>query len=325
MTHLSDFSYLERGIVDVFILIWMLMRIRNSQNYSSLHPKYLLEFLTGPRRSSPPLKLIITYTLVFSLTVMIIYDFLATKMKYEEGFSHIANSTNCATKPSATYNTENKFLVDVTNTLLNVAWCSKSTASFLLIAFWSHTGSQYGLKKPFVTSLESKLCSAWAVFSVFLYPLLQYSFVSNKLLSTVTPQFVYHAETCMVAVLSCVVQYRLRHTIERNASAEDLGSQGSRTRFAGQEILRYHLQCNLWMILWNFMDFIADCSINIDAISLKILASNKFLLDLFTKFFSLGFSAAYVVMIQILFPLHEQVNSTVTSTSQKKPSTQNIS
>ncbi|KAI9141845.1 hypothetical protein BKA69DRAFT_1124532 [Paraphysoderma sedebokerense] len=222
-------------------------------------------------------------------------------MKYAEGFFYVAATQKCITKEGKDYSADNKILLDVSNTLLSVVFCTKSTAAFLLIAFWSHTGTQIGIKKAFVTSRESKLCSIWAIISVCLYPLLQYSFVSNKLLSTIAPQFLYHFETLMIAILSTVVHLRLRRSIQESAYG-----------FSGVAILKHHMRCNIYLIFWNIVDLIGIASINVDALTTKSFNSNKIWLDICIKLYSTGSTGVFLVMMQILYP--EGINPTGNST-----------
>ncbi|KAI9146058.1 hypothetical protein BKA69DRAFT_1047165 [Paraphysoderma sedebokerense] len=299
MTHLSDFSYLERGMISSTAFCWILLRIYWAGGLSVLNPKPLWQFLLNPRQGTAPLRLIITYLFLLSCFTHSLYDFLTTKMKYEEGYSYNSILKKCVTKEGKDYSPENKILLDATNTLLSLTYCTKSTASFLLIAFWSHTGTQIGLKKAFVSSRESRVCSIWAIISVCLYPLLQYIFISNKLLSTIAPQFLYHAETFMVACLSTVVHFRLQNSIQDSAYG-----------FSGVAILRHHMQYNVYFIILNTLDVIGLGSINVDAVGLKMF--DKLLLDIFIKLYSTGSTGAFLVMTEILYP--QNVRSTASNT-----------
>ncbi|KAI9137025.1 hypothetical protein BKA69DRAFT_1100821 [Paraphysoderma sedebokerense] len=293
MTHLSDMSYLERPMVLVCVLIWILIRIKNSGDVANLHPKYLINFLKSPRQTTTPLKLVITYLVIFSMTVYLATDIIITKFKYEEGYSYNPITKQCSSKPGADYSPFNKYLVDVTGIMLNVVFCSKSTALFLLIAFWSYTGSKIGVRKAFVTSTESKFCLIWAVVTVFLYPALQWFFISNKLISTIAPQFLYNVETLLFSLFGTVVNYRLSSQIHEHYSDKDRG-------FSGHEILKHHMRCNRWLILWNAIDCASIFAINIDSITAKVF--NKFWLDFCIKLYTMGITAVFVIIILVLYP-----------------------
>lgn len=177
--------------------------------------------------------------------------------------------------------------------MLNVVFCSKSTALFLLIAFWSYTGSKIGVRKAFVTSTESKFCLIWAVVTVFLYPALQWFFISNKLISTIAPQFLYNVETLLFSLFGTVVNYRLSSQIHEHYSDKDRG-------FSGHEILKHHMRCNRWLILWNAIDCASIFAINIDSITAKVF--NKFWLDFCIKLYTMGITAVFVIIIRVLYP-----------------------
>lgn len=72
MTHLSDFSYIERGTLNVFFFCWMLERIWSTDKFACLHPRKIWK---------RELKSICTFLILLSVAICIVYDAIAIYVK----------------------------------------------------------------------------------------------------------------------------------------------------------------------------------------------------------------------------------------------------
>jgi len=108
LSHLSDYSYIERGFHDILILAWMLHRLKQNDFWSTL---------TWQSIRRVQLKPYATLLTLISIITFIIYDIICTKFKYEEGFVVNANG-NIVTKSKTLYSDYNRQLVLVSDSLL---------------------------------------------------------------------------------------------------------------------------------------------------------------------------------------------------------------
>ncbi|KAI9255426.1 hypothetical protein EDC94DRAFT_227864 [Helicostylum pulchrum] len=78
MTHLSDFSYLERCTIWFYISIYFLYSIYKGDKFRCLKFKSII---------SGELKSIITVLLILAMLMQAMWDIVSTYVKYEEGFT----------------------------------------------------------------------------------------------------------------------------------------------------------------------------------------------------------------------------------------------
>lgn len=102
MTHLTDYSYLERGTAVFIFAMWSLVHIYTVDKFRVFRLENYFRKDT---------KTIVTTLLFISMFFSIIYDILGTIAKYEEGFSPNADGTNCVIKPKSKYSDANKAIV----------------------------------------------------------------------------------------------------------------------------------------------------------------------------------------------------------------------
>jgi hypothetical protein len=133
MTHLSDYSYIDRGIAVLFYMIASLIYLYNVDNLSAFNYEKL-------RVKKDP-KSICTVLLFISMLFSVIYDGVATYFKYAEGYSLV--NGGCILTPRASYSQRNKDLVTVADLMLDISWSLKSCALFLLQIIWNYVAKHY--------------------------------------------------------------------------------------------------------------------------------------------------------------------------------------
>ena len=102
MTHLTDYSYLERGTAVLIFGLWSLVHIYTVDKFRVFRLENYFRKDT---------KTIVTTLLFISMFFSIIYDILGTYAKYEEGFTPKPDGSNCVIKPKSSYNPTNKAVV----------------------------------------------------------------------------------------------------------------------------------------------------------------------------------------------------------------------
>ena len=143
-----------------------------------------------------------------------------------------------------------------------------------------------------LVSVESKPhYHALIVVSLVLYPLLQFIFLYDALLSTITPQFVSHFENVCLAAL-CI------YTARRFDALRQKLPPGTRN----VQVLEHYSHHNRKLALCLLGDGLFLFFINIDNVGPKIITPNKFWLDLFTRVFNIGFVMTYPTAIDLLYP-----------------------
>lgn len=282
MTHLSDYSYIDRGLQTIGILLFFVHRLTSQQQWKVFKPAQLRKL---------ELRSLVSFLLATSLLLLISYDIITTFVKYTEGFEIVEDTGAIRTKSKSNYTPDNLSLIQKTDLVWNLACTFKSSALFLLLAMFHHTVQASG--HTFMSSREFLISKLYACVSVCAYPLLQFIFYQDPLLSTIMPQFVYSFECFAIVALTQAANCRFRKLSQSMPSSSLVARRIS--AFIGLNNL-LSISC--------FMDGLGLATINIDIVvtSWRNILHNKFATDLLTKVFNLGFSGTFVVMIVLLLP-----------------------
>lgn len=295
MSHLSDYSYLERGENMFLLLLFMLMRIWTTGGF----PK--LNLLEAENRN---LKSAVTILVIAASIAILIYDILLTGVKYEEGYFVKANG-DIVHKPKSKWAPENVAVLPVTGALISIAFTCKSSAHFLTLAFWNNLASRE-CGASFGSSREFLAYRVYSVISFLMYPILQGIFSFNSLLTVVMPQMWYHVECLAVMALTLLANQRLKGMAESSASN------------ATREKLNHYISMNNFIVFFNLLEFLGLGSINLDLFMGRNIYSSKFLTDAFTHLFSLGLPCCLCTVIVMLYPKLSVGLSSATSNTKYK-------
>lgn len=102
LTHLTDFSYLDRLTMEVPALLFALHCAWSADKFASLHPKKLIKFR---------LQTVVMYLIIVSLSLFVAYDSIVTHIKYEEGFYCNPATLEGSLMPSSLFSARNQDLV----------------------------------------------------------------------------------------------------------------------------------------------------------------------------------------------------------------------
>lgn len=277
MTHLNAFSYIDRGLGNMFTLIATLMIIVMFKEYDT--------FTCGGTGSGGKLKAIAATMQIISMVLFVIYDIMVTAEKYRCFEVEAAGGSGCL----------DTTLMDVADFIFSTTITLKTSSTFLLIASFNHSIS-VRLKKSFVSTNEFRFYWIYSCVSVVMYPIMKIIFLgtSDRTMSVVAPQLVYLFEG--IFLMAC-----LQYTSFRFKKVVSSMSYKSRTWAL---LSKYRILLNLLTLAF-FLENFGLGSLNIDfAIHGRegALYQNPFWKDLFTKIFNLGVFLYYPVVLLILFP-----------------------
>jgi len=306
MTHLSDFSYLDRGAQDIVVLIFMLYYIHHKNRFRCFEIRNFRE---------KKLRSFIALFLILSLVIFLGYDINSAVLKYREGFEVIypngtpfeglddynlsipyvnytirhLNGLNCITKAATLYTTlDHSAELTISGVFLNFSWTLKSCGLFLLLSNWNHLFSRL-TKKSIMSTWEFKIYIIYSIISFFLYFAMQLIFLNNSLLSGIAPQFIAHVENVVLAILTEITNYRF------HKAKVKFGEQMERT-------LDFWITMNHVLAVALLLDGCCLGAINVDIVgNWLVIYKNKFWTDLLTVSYSVGYSIQYAVVIFILF------------------------
>lgn len=281
--HLSQYSYIDRGLGNLFVLVFCLLRIYQVDRFRSLLTLNLREL---------QLKTLATLLLLLSLIVMLAYDTLGIYVKYHEGYDvkpTEGGSYTVKVKPLSLYTVGDKHRVEAANILLDLAWCSKSSAYFVMFSIFSEI-SQGLLHQTIIPIREVRIILAHSALNIALFITMPLAFKSDILLSVIAPQFVYHGECAILIILGYINIRRF------NQHSRDLMDPGSK------QLLWFYIDMTYLFITALFLDMIGLLIINADLLHQSTLAKSSFATDVLTKTFNWGSVLSYPVAIMIMYP-----------------------
>ncbi|KAI8640389.1 hypothetical protein BD408DRAFT_390628 [Parasitella parasitica] len=265
MTHLSDYSFLHRGVGLIYVYIWFIHRIRLTQGFDCLYPS---KFRRGE------LKSIVTLLVLFMIPFQLYYDIASTRVKYDEGMVSILG--HIVTKPDILWTKADRNLITPTDYSLCVGFSLQIGTLLLLQCFWKYLAKLVAGAR-FMSSKEFKFYIIMTLVNIILFPIIQFNFSRDFYDSTykeVMPQFVYGIELFIISILGGVSHFRFKRLLGKSKDKDD-----------GQFIthkMRYFQDLNLLLSVALFL--FASCFIILctDALTgQKRINKNKFLSDFF--------------------------------------------
>ncbi|KAI8345346.1 hypothetical protein BD560DRAFT_411549 [Blakeslea trispora] len=206
MTHLSDFSFLQRASGLGFMFIWLLYRIFATRGH---HCFYISKFKNGD------LKSFVTASIFIMLPFQLYYDIITCKIKYEEGFVQMTGKI--LTKPEALWRQADKDMVIPTDYSLCIGFSMQIGTLLLLQCFWKYLAKMVA-KARFMSSKEFKFYIVMTVLNVVLFPLIQYNFsqagVYDPTFKEIIPQLIYGLELLLIAMLGIVSHFRFNKLLD---------------------------------------------------------------------------------------------------------------
>ncbi|GBB89503.1 hypothetical protein RclHR1_01620015 [Rhizophagus clarus] len=296
MSRLSDLTYLTRAVFICWTFIWFLQHVWNIDRF---------EALKWGRVKKHDLKSAITVLLVIMCPLQAFYDITTSIIKYQEGF--IVNPLNgeIVEKPSELYSEGNEKWIVPTDYILCANFSLQTCLLFLLQSFWNYLAKNLA-KSSFMGSFEFKSYIIYAIFSVFIFPFLQYFFRHDPLYTELIPQLAYSIFMFLIALFGLRSHKRFTNLLilTRKSSASQINIILKLEYF--RDMNRYLT----WSLFIGSISFLILC---IDGLTPeKYLNSHKFSADLLMCHINFSLWLVFVTLMLIFYPSTNTVSDTVT-------------
>ncbi|CAO3611504.1 unnamed protein product [Mucor fragilis] len=286
MTHLSDFSFLQRAVGFSYVLFWFIHRIHATGGFDCL---YFSKLKRGE------LKSIVTILILVMLPFQLYYDMASCKVKYEEGFVQIFG--HIVTKPEFLWTQADRNLITPTDYSLCVGFSLQIGTLLLLQCFWRYIANLVA-RARFMSSKEFKFYIAMTLLNIILFPVLQYNFtrdIYNYTYKEIMPQLVYGIEMFLISLLGGVSHFRFKKLLSNSQHQND-------AQFITHK-MRYFQDLNLLLSVALFL--FSTCFIILSADGLtnkKMINQRKFLADFFICNINILCIVIWVIVILIFHP-----------------------
>ncbi|GBC01262.1 hypothetical protein RclHR1_04110014 [Rhizophagus clarus] len=300
MTHFSDFSFLARAVSDFCILVWAIMHIYNIDRFEALRWRVI---------KRKEVKSIMTILFLLSVTSLLIYDIICTKIKYTEGFVVDPLTKAIIGKPADEWSPENKRLRHIANRLLMLFYAMENSAVFLLQNFWNYLTNKI-VKAQFITTWQFRINYLFIFITFVVFNGLPFFFeddtddeldysnveevkeaLRKHTYGEVIPELA--AATCNLIVLVYALMAHFKFT--------SLIKQNNKNYIADR--LKYYKHMNFLLILIVAFGAGLMFTFCIDGLSEKqYLNRNKFTADLFASVVNFFMATFWIVWLMIFYP-----------------------
>ncbi|KAL1932730.1 hypothetical protein VTP01DRAFT_8408 [Rhizomucor pusillus] len=286
MTHLSDFSFLQRAVSLSYLYLWLIYRVWTLDRFQCLRPS---RFRQGE------LKSIVTLLIFFMLPFQLLYDITSCKIKYEEGFANIFG--HVFTKPETMWTKADKELVIPTDYSLCVGFSLQTGTLLLLQCFWNYLANSVA-KASFMSSKEFLFYIVWTCVSIIMFPVLQYNFsrdIYNPTYKEIMPELVYGIELFFIAILGFISHFRFEKVLANSRESNNAQSITNK--------IRYFQELNLMLAI-----VVLDCAVSFIILSAdgltgrKYLNAHKFTADLLICNINVTILLVWFIVILIFHP-----------------------
>ncbi|KAI8356073.1 hypothetical protein EDC96DRAFT_515682 [Choanephora cucurbitarum] len=266
MSHLSDYSFLQRASGLGFLLVWLLYRLFATKGY---HCFYLSKLKKGD------LKSVVTTSIFIMLPFQLYYDIVTCKIKYEEGFVPIEGKIS--TKPESLWSAADRDLVIPTDYSLCIGFSMQIGTLLLLQCFWKYLAKMVA-KARFMSSKEFKFYILMTALNIILFPLVQYNFsqegVYDSTLKEIIPQLIYGLELLLISMLGIVSHFRFNKLLGNTYYHPNHNPRSMSHR------IKYYQELNLLLSASLFAFSVCFIILSSDGLSQsKTINSNKFASD----------------------------------------------
>ncbi|KAI8147440.1 hypothetical protein BJV82DRAFT_648177 [Fennellomyces sp. T-0311] len=286
MTHLSDYSFLQRAVSLSYLYFWFMYRIWTLDRFQCLHPN---RFRQGE------LKSIVTLLILFMIPFQLLYDVTSCKIKYEEGFASIFG--HVFTKPETMWTKADQGLVIPTDYSLCVGFSLQTGTLLLLQCFWNYLANSVA-KASFMSSREFLFYIVWTCVSIIMFPVLQYNFsrdVYDPTYKEIMPELIYGVELFIIAILGFISHFRFQKVLNNSRESNNARSITHK--------IRYFQELNLMLAI-----ILLDCALSFIILSAdgltgrKYLNAHKFTADFMICNINVTSMIAWFIVILIFHP-----------------------
>ncbi|CAO3590509.1 unnamed protein product [Absidia cylindrospora] len=298
MTHLSDFSYLERSTMFVYLGAYLFYSLWKNDRFDSLRPTKIF---------SGELKSVLTILLILMTCIQMTADVTGTYIKYTEGFFDVP-VLGIVSKPFKLWSPSHQELSMRMDYVQCIAFSLETGLFFLVQCFWNYLSNTLA-KKNFMSSFEFNFFVFWAISSMALFPVLQWYYRDDPLYREIVPQLAYSSETLITAFLGIrnnIRFNRLINTVKRNNVSSGIVNK-----------LNYFRECNNLICIVLFFyggSFFILC---IDGLtSSQVIAKSKIASDIIITNANVCVAFYYLLFISTFHPRRQFNTNNQNSTKQ---------
>ncbi|KAL7318888.1 hypothetical protein PS15m_002075 [Mucor circinelloides] len=286
MTHLSDFSYLQRCALEVYMGVFLFYRVWSNDRMRCLHPKRIF---AGELRS------IITVLYILMLLMQTSWDAVSTWIKYTEKFILIPGTDKIISKPFNYWSKEHQDVAQAMDYVECVNLSMQTGVFFLLQCFWNYLSNTVA-KKSFMSSWEFKFYIFWALGSVAVFPILQWYYRNDEHLRETAPQLAYSIEVLITSLLGIRSNRRFGRILNISRNLKHGGA-------AIVEKLAYFKDMNIYLTTVLFFYALSLGTLCVDGLTTaKTINSNKFASDLLIANCNTASVLIWIIGISIFHP-----------------------
>ncbi|ORY99061.1 hypothetical protein BCR43DRAFT_435997 [Syncephalastrum racemosum] len=159
-----------------------------------------------------------------------------------------------------------------------VTFSFHTSVFFLMQCFWNYLSNNVA-KKSFMSSFEFKFYILWALGSMAMFPVLQWRFRNDELLSEVVPQFAYGGEVLITACLGIRSNFRFKRIIAGAKRSQNSSHVSVVNRLTYFKEMNFFLTIGLFSYGASFVILCADgltpsMTINSNKLATDILICN---------------------------------------------------
>ncbi|CAO3572187.1 unnamed protein product [Mortierella alpina] len=204
MTHLSDYSFVQRGTSNSWFYLWFLVYVFRYDRFQALNIRRIARF---------ELRSIVTLLLIIAKPLQISYDVGISMIKYEEGFWTIPGTDRIVGRPSDLWEPSHQARAEVLDYILACAMALLTSIFFLLQSFY-HYISKSVTKSSFMSSLEFRLNIVCSLIVLAVFPLIQYLFRNNHALREAAPQMAFSVVLLIIGILGVRTHFRFQSLLK---------------------------------------------------------------------------------------------------------------
>ncbi|KAF9406986.1 hypothetical protein BGZ76_006227, partial [Entomortierella beljakovae] len=216
MTHLSDYSFVQRIVSNGWFYIWFIVYVFRYDRFTALSVKRVSRF---------ELRSVVTLILLLAIPLHLSYDIGVATIKYSEGFWVNPKDGSIMGKPSALWSPTHQKLARVCDYTLAAVMALLGSIFFLLQSFY-HYISKSVTKSSFMSSLEFKVNIVCSIGIVVVFPLVQYFFRNDHARREAAPQLAFGIVSISIGLLSIRTHYRFLSLLKVALTTVSESSQG---------------------------------------------------------------------------------------------------
>ncbi|CAG8582762.1 15599_t:CDS:2 [Funneliformis mosseae] len=286
LMQMSDYSFLERSVHEVYIWIWFLLHVWRCDGFSALRFKHIISF---------ELKSFVTIFILFALPLESFYDIVSTKIKYVEGLYLFPGADEVMrAKPRWLWSEEHQLWILPSYYILMVGIGFQMIILYLLQCFWNYLVNSIA-QTPFMSREEFSFHIVWGVICVGSFPVLPYVFKNNDVLLETIPQVVYAAQLFILTLLGVRTHQKFRRLIETISTYKNSSNIIAK--------IRYFIDMNKLLTSALAIMSAAFCILGIDKFTTaKVINNSKLASDLLIAHVNFASVVEWIVLILIFYP-----------------------